>query len=76
MRILAAQEKCDWNIPGWNIPVIMKALKYGKTEMVEILVRCPCVDLNRRDSWGWSLVFQAIERNTIGKSIIIHSNMN
>ena len=69
VETLAAQETFDcWNVPDnrGDTP-IMKALKEGKTEIVEILVRCPRVDLTCRDSGGWSLVFRAIAYNEIGK---------
>ena len=65
---LAAQERCDcWNVPDYkgDTPV-MEALRFGKTEIVGILVRCPRVDLICRDKEGWSLVFKAIQRKEIG----------
>ena len=43
------------------------ALKKGKTEMVEILLRCPRVYQSCRDKEGWSLVFRAIQRNKLGE---------
>ena len=69
VETLAALEQCDcWNVPYKNgdTPVMM-AQKLGKTEVLEILVRCPRVDLTCRDRNGWSLVFRAISRREIGK---------
>jgi len=43
----------------------MKAAREDKTELVEILLRCPRVDLSCRDRQGWSLVFRAIQRNKL-----------
>ena len=68
VETLAAQERFD----GWNVPdrrgdsPIMNAVEEGKTELVEILLRCPRVDLNCREGEGWSLVFRAIQRNKLG----------
>merc|ERR1719397_2260768 len=52
------------------------ALKEGKTEIVEILIRCPRVDLTCRDTQGWSLVFRAIARkeSDLVKSILSQMN--
>ena len=70
---LVAQEKFDsWNVPDGpegDTP-IMWALKLCKTEIVEILIRCPQVDLSCRDKEGWSLVFRAIQRNELGKKML------
>ena len=69
VETLAAQERCDF----WNVPIsngdtpIMWALKYNKTDILEILLRCPRVDLSCRDRKGWSLVFRAIQRNELGE---------
>ena len=72
LETLAAQEKCKcWNVPDsvGDTP-IMKALKLSsKTERVEILLRCPRVDLNCRDREGWSLVFTAIQMNKLGEKM-------
>ena len=57
VETLAAQERCDsWNVPNYNghTPImvawgdtpIMMALKEDKTEIVEILLECPRVDVN------------------------------
>ena len=71
VETLAAQERCDcWNVPDmWGITPIMWALKEGKTEIVEILLRCSRVDLSCRDKEGWSLVFRAIQRNKLGEKM-------
>ena len=47
----------------------MLALKVKETEIVEILIRCPRVDLSCRDKEGWSLVFRAIQRNELGEKM-------
>jgi len=67
VETLAAQERCDsWNVPDkWGVTPIMLALNRRETELVEILLRCPRVDLNCRDREGWSLVFRAIQRNKL-----------
>ena len=69
VEILAAQERCDcWNVPdSWGDTPIMDALMRGKREILEILLRCPRVDLSCRDKEGWSLVFRAIQRNRLGE---------
>ena len=72
LETLAAQERCEcWNIPdrSYGDTPIMRALKRGKTEIVEILLRCPRVDLSCRDREGWSLVFRAIQRNKLGEQM-------
>ena len=69
VETLATQERCHcWNVPDrrGDTP-IMKALKLDCTEIVEILLRCPWVDLGCRDREGWSLVFRAIQRNRLGE---------
>ena len=69
VETLAGLEKCDcWNVPYNNgdTPVMM-ALQRCLTEILEILVRCPRVDLTCRDKEGWSLVFTAISSREIGK---------
>ena len=69
VETLATQERCHcWNVPDrrGDTP-IMKALKLDCTEIVEILLRCPRVDLGCRDREGWSLVFRAIQRNRLGE---------
>ena len=69
VETLAAQERFDcWNVPYSNgYTPIMWALKRDWTEIVEILLRCPRVDLNCRNKEGWSLVFRAIQRNNLGE---------
>ena len=69
METLAAQERCDcWNIQNsdGDTPISV-AVAWSKTEMVQILLRCPRVDLSHRE--GLSLVFKAIERNEAGEKI-------
>ena len=64
LETLAAQEECDcWNVPiAYNGETpIMWALKLGKTEIVELLLRCPRVDLTSRDKEGWSVLLRAIQ---------------
>ena len=48
VETLAAQERFDcWNVPDWRGDTpIMLALKEDKTEIVEILLECPRVDVN------------------------------
>ena len=58
----ANQEKFDcWNVSDKNgdTPVMM-AFKSGKTDIVQILVGCPRVDLTIRDKEGWTLVMRTI----------------
>jgi len=67
VKSLTTQESFDcWNVPDrhGDTPIMM-ALKRDKTEIVEILLRCPRVDLSCRDREGWSLVFRAIQRTKI-----------
>ena len=48
VETLAAQERCDcWNVPDFrgDTPIMM-ALKEDKTEIVEILLEFPRVDVN------------------------------
>ena len=47
----------------------MMAFDQEKTEIVEILIRCPRVDPSCRDEEGWSLVFRAIQKNELGETI-------
>jgi len=59
---LASLEKFDcWNVPDKNgdTPVMM-ALKWGATDIVKVLVRCPRVDLTIRDKEGWTLLMRTI----------------
>ena len=71
VETLAALERYDcWNVPDSDGDTpIMTALKRGNIEIVEILLRCPRVDLSCRDKEGWSLVFRAIQRNKLGKKM-------
>ena len=72
VEILAAQEGCDcWNVPDWDGDTpIMRAQKWNRTDIVEILLRCPRVDVNCRDKEGWSLLFIAIQKkNNLGEKI-------
>ena len=72
VEILAAQESFDcWNVPDseGDTP-IMWALKWRKSAIVEILLRCPRVDLNYRDEEGWSLIFRAIQNRQLGKKML------
>ena len=72
VETLAEQERfVGWNVPDRNgLTPIMVAFKDGKREMVEILLRCPRVDLSCTDQEGWSLVFRAIQRNKLGKIML------
>ena len=77
VETLAAQERVHcWNVPNrrGNTP-IMWALKVDQTEIVEILLRCPRVDLSCRDNKGWSLVFRAIQRNKLGEKMFGSENL-
>jgi len=59
VETLAAQETFDcWNVPDkkGNTPIMM-ALYMNKTNIVEILLRCPRVDLSSMDEEGWYLLF-------------------
>ena len=79
VETLAALETFDcWNVPGTEVvddsdgdPPIMWALHNRQTEIVDILLRCPRVDLSIRDriDGGWSLVFRAIQRNKLGEKM-------
>ena len=73
VETFAAEEQCHcWNVPASNGDTpIMWALKQDITEIVEILLRCPRVDLTCRDKKGWSLVFRAIQKNQHGKKFKI-----
>ena len=54
VETLAAQETFDcWNVPDYrgDIP-IMEAMRYGEKKLVEILLRCPRVDLDLVDNDG------------------------
>ena len=69
VETLAAQEKCKcWNVPDsdGDTPVL-EALKTNKMDILQILLKCPRVDLSCRDAEGWSLVFRAIAMNNLGK---------
>ena len=58
VEILAGLEEFDcWNVPNkkGDTPV-KKALENNKTELVEILVRCPRVDLACRDREEWQRI--------------------
>ena len=69
VETLAALEIFDcWNLPNkdGDTPV-MGAVKRNWTEIVEILLRCPRVDLNCRDKKGWSLVFRAVQCGNFGE---------
>ena len=73
VKTLTAQERFDcWNVPDSDGDTpIMWALKYGIAEIVDILLRCPRVDLNCRDKDGWSLVFRAVQYKKLGENISI-----
>ena len=63
--------ECVERLDCWNGDTpIMRALKGGQTKVVEILLRCPWVDVNFRDKEGWSLVFRAIQRNERGEKML------
>ena len=74
-KLIAQERFHSWNVPdgplmGQGDTPIMLALKLCNTEIVEILIRCPQVDLSCRDREGWSLVFRAIQRNELGKKML------
>ena len=57
VETLAAQEKCQcWNVPDsdGDTPVF-KALKEDKMDILQILLKCPRVDLKIRDRNNCSL---------------------
>ena len=64
METVAAQDSFDsWNVPDRHGDTpIMTAVKEDKTEIADILFKCPRVDLNCcRFKEGWSLVFKDIQ---------------
>ena len=79
VAVCGGSERCVESLAGrpdclcWSVldengdTPAMAALKDDKREIVEILVRCPRVDLSCRNSEGWSLLFRAIAENEIGK---------
>ena len=69
VETLAAQERFDcWNVPDKEgVTPIMMALKEGKTEIVDIILSCPRVDLSCKDRDGWSLLFRAFQMNDLGE---------
>ena len=67
VETLAAQERCDfWNVPNsdGDTPLMM-ALKKNKIDVVEILLRCPRVNLSCREEVGWFLVRQSWRRSKL-----------
>ena len=74
VEILAAQEKFKcWNVPDKKgDTAVMKALKMNKGFVVDMLIRCPRVDLKCRDLLGWSLLARSISMNNevLVKSIL------
>ena len=68
VETLAAQEKClCWNVPDNNngdTPVLM-ALKENKMDILQILLKCPRVDLNLKDEDGDSLIMVALKTKEI-----------
>ena len=74
VETLAAQDRCYcWNVPDMegNSP-IMIALQRDRIKIVEILLRSSRVDLNCRDSEGWSLLFRALQKKKLGEEIWIY----
>ena len=70
VELFLNQEKFNcWNIADekGDTP-IMTALKYGKVEVVEVLMKYSRVDLNVRDTEGWTLLMRAIAGKKIGES--------
>ena len=60
VKALAARKRFNsWNIPDedGHTP-LMSTVKKNWTEVAEILLRCPRIDLNCRDNRGWSLIFR------------------
>ena len=67
VETLAATEKCQsWNIPDTDgdTPVLM-ALKTNKMDILQILLKCPRVDLNIKDGSGDSLIMVALKTDKI-----------
>ena len=70
VQILSAAERFDsWNDPHESdgMTPVMAALEAGKLGMVDVLVECPRVDVNLRDTEGWTLLMRSIERNNLGE---------
>ena len=67
VETLAAQEKFQcWNVPDTDgdTPVLM-ALKTNKMDILQILLKCPRVDLNMKDKNGDSLNMLALKTEKI-----------
>ena len=70
VETLAAQERCDcWNVPDrWGETPIMLAARKDAIKIVEILLRCPRVDLNCRNMIGETPIMWAMSE---GKTEIV-----
>ena len=55
-----------WNVPGLDVDI----LKENKTEIVEVHLICPRVDVSCKDMEGWSLVFRAIQKKKLGEQML------
>ena len=68
VEILTQQERCVcWNVPDtFGDTPMMKALRYYETELVEILARCPRVDLNMENEDGDSPIMFAVKEGRTG----------
>ena len=80
VEILAAQEKCEcWNVPNsdGDTPVLM-ALKTNKMDVLQILLKCPQVDLNLKDKNGDSLIIVALktDKMDVVKLLLQHSRVD
>ena len=69
----------DWNERAeGEDPAIMWALINNKPGVVQLLIEAPGIDLQVRDSDGWSLVSRAIskgEKGTCALCIVKHSKI-
>ena len=74
VKTLAAEERCNcWNVPGsYGDTPIMSVVKKGRTDLLEILLNCPRVDLSCKDRAGWSLISRAIQTKKLGGNVLKH----
>ena len=81
METLAAQEKFqNWNIPDsdGNTPVLKALKNFEEMDILEILLKCPRVDLNTKDKNGDSLIMVALKTGKIDvvKQLLQHSRVD
>ena len=78
---LAAQEKFqNWNIPDsdGNTPVLKALKNFEEMDILEILLKCPRVDLNTKDKNGDSLIMVALKTGKIDvvKQLLQHPRVD